>query len=142
MRNCALLGGVIQVLVYVPLGQCMELRSCRCSKCSTLRRLEWRWGGCELWLSSTPRYWLVCNWFPAPGGGLLVRTWPGIIQVSGSRVNAFYIISLSFIMWNLSGNSLLFSCHCCHCSVVLPLWLDPNLRQPWIWILPNDCGQL
>ena len=33
---------------------------------------------CKLWLRSTPRYLLVCNWFPPPGGGVPVRTWPGL----------------------------------------------------------------
>ena len=28
-----------------------------------------QWGRCELRLRSTPLYRLVCNWFPAPGGG-------------------------------------------------------------------------
>ena len=32
-----------------------------------------------------PRYRLVCNCFPDPGGGLPVRIWPGTIQVSRSR---------------------------------------------------------
>ena len=30
--------------------------------------------------------------FPAPGGGLSVGTWPGTIQVSRSRVDAFNFI--------------------------------------------------
>ena len=47
-----------------------------------LRHLEWRWGCCELRLR--PRYRLVCNWFPALGGGLPRRTWPGTIQCPSS----------------------------------------------------------
>ena len=44
-------------------------------------------GSYELRLRSTsiPRYRLVCNCFPDPGGGLPVRIWPGTIQVSRSR---------------------------------------------------------
>ena len=45
-------------------------------------------GCCELWLRSTLQCRLVCNWFPAPDGGLPVSTWLGTIQMSRSRVDA------------------------------------------------------
>ena len=62
------------MLVYAS-GQCIETRSCRCSQWrGILHRLEWRFGGCELRLRSAPRYRLFCDWFPAPGEGLPVRT--------------------------------------------------------------------
>ena len=45
----------------------------------------WRCG--ELRLRSTSRYRLVCNWFPAPGGGLPPRPWPPMAwDYPGSRV--------------------------------------------------------
>ena len=41
---------------------------------------------------------LVHNWLQAPGAGLPVRTWPGTIQVSRSRVNALLLcIDLFYI---------------------------------------------
>ena len=45
---------------------------------------------CEIWPRSTFWYRLVGNWSPTTRGGLPVRAWPGTIQVSRSRVNAFY----------------------------------------------------
>ena len=65
--------------------------------CGTLRRLLWRWGGCEPWLRSTPRYRLVCNWIPAPRIGLPVRSWPGIIQCPGPGLMPFIVIIL--LIW-------------------------------------------
>lgn len=42
---------------------------------------------------STPRYRLLCNWFPAAShGGLASGVWPGITQVPRSRVKALYIV--------------------------------------------------
>ena len=52
----------------------------------TVEAIGMGWGGCEQRLRSTPRYRLACNWFPAPGGGLPLRTWPGSIQVPRCRV--------------------------------------------------------
>ena len=34
---------------------------------------------------------------PAPGGGLPIRTWPGTIQVSRSRVNASGIVNVIIV---------------------------------------------
>ena len=65
--------------------QCMEQRSCGCSQLRHSAPPGMAVGCCELWLSSTPRYRLVCNCFPDPDGGLPVRIWPGTIQVSRSR---------------------------------------------------------
>ena len=59
----------------MPLGSAWSNGAAGVHRCGILRRLEWRWGCCELLLRSTPRYRLVCNWFPAPGGGLPVGTW-------------------------------------------------------------------
>ena len=74
-----------------------------CGSCS----LWWRSApprmtvGClraSVWLRSMPRYRLVANWFPAPDGGLPVRTWPGTIHVSRSRGNASVIILLIYYL--------------------------------------------
>ena len=46
-------------------------------------------------LISTPRYRLVCNCFPDPGGGLPVRISPGTIQVSRSRRVPLFILSFT-----------------------------------------------
>ena len=58
----------------VCLGSAWSNGAAGAHSCGILRLPEWRCqGGCELRLVSTPRYRLVCNWFPAPGGGLSIR---------------------------------------------------------------------
>ena len=77
----------------MPHGQCIvhgatELRVFHVHSGAILRRLEWRWGCCELRLRSFPRYQLLCYWFQPPA--VAPKTWPGTIQVSRSTVAALY----------------------------------------------------
>ena len=65
---------IVKSLVYAS-GQCMEQRSCGCSKLWHSAPPGMAVGCCELRLRSTPRYRLVCICFPTPGRGL-----PGTIH--------------------------------------------------------------
>ena len=97
-RSTLLGGGGTQVMLVHASGLGMLQRNCGVHSCGIRNHLELRWSCelsnpryrccelstprylcCEL---STPRHQLVCNWYPAPSGGLPVRTWPGTIQGS------------------------------------------------------------
>ena len=68
--------------MWLPLGGAWSNGAAGIHSGDILRRLEWQWG-CELRLRSTPRYRLVCNWYPEevclaePGLGLPRCLGPG-----------------------------------------------------------------